>query len=108
MEEIAILDVEAAKRRGRRAKAKEMEMHVAYAVEADARYQARHLTDVDEKESIAAMVHVLLMLGLARPMPTFLSVAAMLGLENMISQKEVMNKRRSKGKEEQMKIYLEI
>ncbi|KAE8821399.1 hypothetical protein D1007_00539 [Hordeum vulgare] len=76
MQEIVKLDADFVKRRERRANAKELKAVESYTFEVYARRQARHLADVEEKESIVAKVQVLIMLGLARPAPPILSVAA--------------------------------
>ncbi|KAE8779530.1 hypothetical protein D1007_47426 [Hordeum vulgare] len=75
--EIAKLDAEVANKRGRQAKAMEMKASANYVVEVVARHQARHPADVEEKDSPISKAHTLLMLGLARPPLTILSVAAM-------------------------------
>ncbi|KAE8815583.1 Subtilisin-like protease [Hordeum vulgare] len=74
-EEIVKLDVDSANRRGQRAKAKELKVPEAHAVEANVWRQARHLADV-EKESIVIKGHALIMLVWARPAPTILPVVA--------------------------------
>ena len=60
-EEIAKLDAESAKRRGRRAVVK------VNAAERDAREGTRRKAEVDEKEDIVNKAYALLMLGMGRP-----------------------------------------
>ncbi|KAE8813841.1 Receptor-like protein kinase HSL1 [Hordeum vulgare] len=76
--EIAKLDADAVKRRGRRAKAAEMKAVAAYVVEADARCQARHLADVEEDSTITK-AHALIMLGLTRPATAATSTGSSVG-----------------------------
>ncbi|XBI21253.1 hypothetical protein VPH35_062392 [Triticum aestivum] len=66
-EEIAKLDKESAKRRGRRAVVKVNAAAAKLAAERDAMEAARHKAAVDEKEDIVNKAHALLMLGMCRP-----------------------------------------
>ncbi|KAE8811719.1 hypothetical protein D1007_11516 [Hordeum vulgare] len=75
--EIAKLDGDSAKRRGRRLRVAETKKVAAYVIQAAARLQSHHLADIDEKESVFSKAHTLLMLGLAGLQPTILSVATM-------------------------------
>ncbi|KAE8810555.1 putative DBINO protein [Hordeum vulgare] len=66
-EEIAKLNAESAKRRNRRAAAKDNAATRKFAAERDAMKAARDKIEVQEKEAIVNKAHTLLMLGICRP-----------------------------------------
>ena len=66
-EEIAKLDAESAKRRGRRAVAKDNMAAAKRAADRAAIEATRHKAEVEEKEAIVGKAHGLLMAGICRP-----------------------------------------
>ncbi|XBI05634.1 hypothetical protein VPH35_133781 [Triticum aestivum] len=66
-EEIAKLDVESAKRRSRRAVAKDNIVAAKFAADRAAIEAARHKAEVEEKDAIISKAHSLLLMGICRP-----------------------------------------
>ncbi|KAE8820277.1 hypothetical protein D1007_01695 [Hordeum vulgare] len=82
--ELAKLDTNSAKRRDWWKHAAEKKVAANIVVEVAALRATQHKADVDNKESIVAKAHALLMLGLCRPSSAYLSVTAMVAASSTV------------------------